>query len=129
MGMKNMITTNCCDGITRRDFVRIGGLSAMGLGLGSFFKLQSAAAAQKISIEAKAKSCILIWLEGGPSHIETFDPKPDAPSEVRGPFAAIDTNVSGIQLSECLERTAQVMDKIALIRSMTSPLRNGLAPS
>ena len=117
-----MITTNCCDGITRRDFVRIGGLSAMGLGLGSFFKLQSAAAAQKISIEAKAKSCILIWLEGGPSHIETFDPKPDAPSEVRGPFAAIDTNVSGIQLSECLERTAQVMDKIALIRSMTSPL-------
>jgi len=117
-----MKTNNYCDGITRRDFVRIGGLSAMGLGLGSFFGLQSAAAAQKLSTEAKAKSCILIWLEGGPSHIETFDPKPDAPSEVRGPLAAIGTNVSGIQLPECLERTAQVMDKIALIRSMTSPL-------
>lgn len=117
-----MKTNNYCDGITRRDFVRIGGLSAMGLGLGSFFGLQSAAAAQKLSTEAKAKSCILIWLEGGPSQIETFDPKPDAPSEVRGPLAAIGTNVSGIQLPECLERTAQVMDKIALIRSMTSPL-------
>ncbi len=117
-----MKTNNYCDGITRRDFVRIGGLSAMGLGLGSFFGLQSVAASQKLSIEAKAKSCIMIWLEGGPSHIETFDPKPDAPSEVRGPFDAIDTNVSGIQLPECLERTAQVMDKIALIRSMTSPL-------
>ena len=117
-----MKTNNYCDGITRRDFVRIGGLSAMGLGLGSFFGLQSAAAVQKLSIEAKAKSCILIWLEGGPSHIETFDPKPDAPSEVRGPLAAIGTNVSGIQLPECLERTARVMDKIALIRSMTSPL-------
>ncbi|TWT92647.1 hypothetical protein Pla100_46670 [Neorhodopirellula pilleata] len=75
------------------------------------------------SIEpVRARSCILIWLDGGPSHLETFDLKPDAPAEVRGPFQPIRTNVPGILISEYLPETAKVMDKIAIIRSMTSTL-------
>ena len=116
-----MNATKRCDGISRRDFLRIGGLAALGLGLGDFFHLQRAFAGNN-TLTAKAKSCILIWLDGGPSHLETFDPKPDAPQEVRGPLKTIPTNVTGVRISECLERTAGIMDKIAIIRSMTSPL-------
>ena len=109
-----------CDGMSRRDFLRVGGLTALGLGLGDFFHLQRAFANNTLT--AKAKSCILIWLDGGPSHLETFDPKPDAPQEVRGPLKTIPTNLTGVHISECLEGTASIMDKIAIIRSMTSPL-------
>lgn len=116
-----MNTTKRCDGISRRDFLRVGGLAALGLGLGNFFHLQRAFAGNN-PLTAKAKSCILIWLDGGPSHLETFDPKPDAPQEVRGPLQTIPTNVTGVRISECLERTAGIMDKVAVIRSMTSPL-------
>jgi hypothetical protein len=69
-----------------------------------------------------ARSCILIWLDGGPSHLETFDLKPDAAKEVRGPLEAIATAVPGILISECLPQTAQRMNDFAVIRSMTSPL-------
>lgn len=110
-----------CDGMSRRDFLRVGGLTALGLGLGDFFHLQRALGAPPPHT-ATAKSCILIWLDGGPSHLETFDPKPDAPQEVRGPLKTIPTNLTGVRISECLERTAAIMDKIAVIRSMTSPL-------
>ena len=109
-----------CDGMSRRDFIRVGGLAAFGFGLGDFFHLQCAFADNTLT--AKAKSCILIWLDGGPSHLETFDPKPDAPQEVRGPLSTIATNLTGVRISECMERTAAIMDKIAIIRSMTSPL-------
>ncbi|MAI74049.1 MAG: hypothetical protein CMM01_24560 [Rhodopirellula sp.] len=110
-----------CDGVTRRDIIRIGGLSTLGLGLGNYFRLQRAVAGEP-SPAARAKSCILIWLDGGPSHLETFDPKPDAPVEVRGPFETIATTVAGVRLSECLEKTAGLMDKFAIVRSMNSPL-------
>ena len=110
-----------CDGVTRRDLLRVGGLTALGWGLGDFFRLQHLFAAETSPV-AKAKSCILIWLDGGPSHIESFDPKPDAPEEVRGPLKTISTNVSGVRISECLEQTAGMLDKLAIIRSMTSPL-------
>ncbi len=110
-----------CDGVTRRDLLRVGGLTALGLGLGDYFRLQHALAVEK-PVAAKAKSCILIWLDGGPSHIETFDPKPEAPEEVRGPLKTISTNVPGVRVNECLERTAGMLDKLAIIRSMTSPL-------
>ena len=116
-----MNITKRCDGISRRDFLRVGGLSALGLGLGNFFHLQRAIANTN-PLTAKAKSCILIWLDGGPSHLETFDPKPDAPQEVRGPLSTISTNITGVHISECFEKTSQMMDKIAIIRSMTSPL-------
>jgi hypothetical protein len=68
------------------------------------------------------RSCILIWLDGGPSHLETFDLKPDAPKEVRGPLESIATSVPGVQISECLPLLAQRMNDLAIIRSMTSPL-------
>ena len=116
-----MEATKRCDGISRRDFLRVGGLTALGLGLGDFFHIQRVFASNN-PLTAKAKSCILIWLDGGPSHLETFDPKPDAPQEVRGPLKTIPTNLTGVRISECLERTAGIMDKIAIIRSMTSPL-------
>lgn len=109
-----------CDGVRRRDVLRVGGLSALGLGLGDLFRLRPAQAAGLR--EPKAKSCILIWLDGGPTHLESFDPKPDAPEEVRGPLSTIATNLPGVRIGECLERTATMMDKLAIVRSMTSPL-------
>ena len=110
-----------CDGVRRRDLIRIGGLTALGLGLGDFFRLSNTHAAESTR-KPQAKSCILVWLDGGPSHLESFDPKPDAPEEVRGPLESIATKVTGVRIGECLERTAKVLDKIALVRSMTSPL-------
>lgn len=107
-----------CDGVLRRDALRVGGLTAFGLSLNQWFQ-QRAIAGQR---EAAADSCILIWLDGGPSHLETFDLKPNAPQEVRGPFQPIATSVAGIQISEHLERTASVMEQLAIVRSMTSPL-------
>ena len=101
--------SNCkrCDGVTRRDFLRVGGLSALGLGLGDYFHVQRAMAAEN-TLAPTAKSCILIWLDGGPSHLEMFDPKPDAPSEVRGPFETIPTTLPGIRFGECLEQVAKL---------------------
>ncbi len=107
-----------CDGVTRRTFVRIGGLSAFSLGLSSFLARSASAA----SIPGQAKRCILIWLDGGPSHLETFDLKPDAPQEVRGPLLPISTSVPGIQICESLPSLASRIEHAAIIRSMTSPL-------
>ncbi len=109
-----------CDGYSRRDLLRVGGLTSLGLGLGNFFQMQRAMGSELKP--AKAKSCILLWLDGGPSHLETFDPKPDAPTEVRGPLDTVATKIPGVRFSECLSRTAAITDKLAVIRSMTSPL-------
>ena len=116
-----MFNSKRCDGVTRREFLRIGGLTALGFGLGDFFHLQRAFATDN-SLIPKAKSCILIWLDGGPSHLETFDSKPEAPKEVRGPLSTIATKLTGVRISESLEQTAQMLDKLTIIRSMTSPL-------
>ena len=105
-----------CDGVTRRDFLRVGGLSALGLALPDFLRV-----AEAMPKPRKDVSCILLWMGGGPSHIDTFDPKPDAPQEIRGDFGAIPTNVSGIQLSDKLPKLAKQMDKFSIIRSCTSP--------
>ena len=115
------MTNKRCDGVARRDMIRVGGLTALGLGLGDMFRLQRAVASGN-QLLVKAKSCILIWLDGGLSHLESWDPKPDAPDEVRGPLQAIPTNIPGVRLNECLERTARMMDKLAIVRSVTSPL-------
>ncbi|MEM7233637.1 MAG: DUF1501 domain-containing protein [Planctomycetota bacterium] len=113
-----------CDGYTRRDLLRVGGLTALGFGLGDFLRWRdlSAAEGQAKANPAKAKSCILIWLDGGPSHFETFDPKADAPEEVRGPLSTVPTKTPGIHFSECLTETAKRSNDIAVIRSMTSTL-------
>jgi hypothetical protein len=109
-----------CDGIVRRDFLHVGLMSAFGFSLADLLRLQASAATSK----ARAKSCILLWLDGGPSHLDTFDPKPDAPVEIRGPFKAIGTDVDGIQLCEHLPQTARMMKHVALVRSLTHELGN-----
>jgi hypothetical protein len=130
------MSTRRCDGITRRNFVRVGGLSAFGLGMADLLALRSAAAepaplaaasgtpqrAFPTARTAKASRAILIWLDGGPSHLETFDLKPDAPREVRGPFQPIATSVPGIQICELLPKLATRMQHAAIVRSVTSPL-------
>lgn len=114
-----------CDGVTRRDAVRLGVLSGLGLGVSAS---SGAGAAAAEGPRGKAKACILLWLDGGPSHLETFDLKPEAPAEVRGPFRPIQTSVVGMEFCELLGQTAKVADKLAVIRSMTSPLgEHGLA--
>ena len=105
---------------SRRGFLQVGVLSGLGLSLGDFFKMQ-ARGDQKFyeSKEGKAKSVIHIFLPGGMAHQESFDPKPLAPSEYRGPYAAINTKVDGVQLSELWKKTAEITDKISICRSMT----------
>ena len=104
-----------CDGLTRRDVLRIGGLGAFGATLG--LPLESAASA---TTTGRAKSCIVLFLVGGPAQHSTWDPKPDAPAEVRGPFAPIATNVAGLSLSELLPRTAKVADKLCVLRAVST---------
>jgi hypothetical protein len=99
----------------RRDFIQIGALGSLGLGLREYFKLRSVQAAGNDDI-----SCILFWQSGGASQLDTFDMKPDAPKEIRGPFNPIATNVPGIQICEHLPQTARQADKYAIIRSLTS---------
>ncbi|MFN3650666.1 MAG: DUF1501 domain-containing protein [Armatimonadota bacterium] len=112
----NPTATRNCEGVSRRDFLKAGALTAFGLSLADYFHLRSAAAAAA----PKADAVILLWMAGGPSHLDSFDPKPEAPAEIRGEFSAIPTKVDGIQVSEHLSRTAQVMDRVALVRSLTS---------
>ena len=101
------------DRTTRRDFLRTAAAGAAGLALtGSLHARPTGRPA------GTAKACIFINLVGGPSHLDTFDPKPDAPAEVRGPFAAIPTRVPGIHLSELFPKLAGLTDKFTLIRSM-----------
>ena len=108
----------------RRDVLRIGSLAALGLGFPDLLRLQRNATGQEPTRQhpRKADACILLWLDGGPSHLETFDPKPDAPQEVRGPLDTIATRLPGIRVSDCLPQTASLMNQVAVIRSMTSPL-------
>ncbi len=106
-------TGRFCDGIARRDFLRIGGLSLGGLSLPQVFAAQSGRPAV-----AAEKSVIMIFLPGGPSHQDIFDLKMDAPSEVRGEFRPIGTNVDGVQITEHLPLLARRMDRCTLIRSM-----------
>jgi hypothetical protein len=106
---------------SRREFLHVGALTGLGLSLGGLFRLQAARADAK-SFEhftGTAKSVIHIWLPGGWAQQETFDPKPLAPVEYRGDLGVIDTNLTGVQFSEKLVKTAQVADKITVVRSMT----------
>lgn len=109
--------------LNRRDLLRVGVLSAWSLGMADLFRLRARAEeAGNPGVGAgKARACILIWLGGGASHLDTFDPKPDAPSDVRGEFKPIATSVPGLSISEVLPTLAGVMDRVTLIRSMTSP--------
>ena len=116
--------------LTRREWLRVGGLSALGLSLPQLLAADTIGAKKPTGPQpelarglgggtfGRAKSVIFLWLQGGPPQHETFDPKPDAPVEIRGPFNPISTNVPGIQFCELLPRTARRADKLAVVRSV-----------
>jgi hypothetical protein len=108
-------TSQDCTGATRRQFLSIGGLSVLGLTLPGFLRLRQLAAAAGVPAQ-KQVNCILLWMQGGPSHVDTFDPKPDAPVEIRGEFGTIPTTLPGVRLVEHLPRLAQHTDKFSIIR-------------
>src|SRR5215213_1309625 len=106
-------STQTCDGVTRRDFLHAGALGAIGLTLPQLFALKARGAVKKGSDE---RSCIMIFNLGAPSQIDLFDPKPDAPAEIRGPFKPVSTK-AGYQLTELLPLHAKLADKISLVRT------------
>src|SRR5258708_27079563 len=94
-----------CDGLNRREMLRAGGLSLLGLGAADLLRAEAAnSQAGSAGGFGKAKACILLYLYGAPSQLETYDPKPDAPAEIRGQFAAIDSAVPGLCVCEHLPR-------------------------
>ena len=110
-----------CDGVSRRGFLQVGAFGA-GLSLVDILRARSAQAATPPASGArgKARSAIMIYLPGGPSHIDMYDPKPDAPVEFRGEFKTTATNVAGIQLCELFPQQARMMDKLAVVRSLVA---------
>lgn len=127
------VSTDTCDGVTRRDLLRVGGTSLMGLSLPSLFANQARAndkpAASSESSGGrgfgKAKSVILVYLQGGPSHLDLWDPKENVPANVKSVFKNIPTKIPGVNFTEIMPKLAQVNDKFTMIRSMSySP--NGL---
>jgi hypothetical protein len=111
-----------CDGMTRRELLKVGSCSFLGLGLTEFLALKANADAPdkpKSKGQTRDISVILLWMAGGPSHVDTFDPKPDAPMSIRGPFEAIETKVSGMRVSEHLPMLAKQADKFSILRSVT----------
>src|SRR5437016_2256275 len=105
-----------CDGVSRRSFLKSGGLALGGLALSDLLRLEAQGA---VSPEGRGKSVIMICLGGGPSHVDTYDMKPGAPAEVRGEFRPMKTNVPGMWISELLPRQAKIADKFAVVRSAT----------
>lgn len=113
-----MAITRYCDGLRRRDFLRVGALGVAGLGLADYLRLSEAGAVES----HKATSAIFLNLTGGPSHIDTFDMKPDAPAEYRGEFRPIATNVPGMSFCEHLPKLARCADKFTLLRGVSHSL-------
>jgi hypothetical protein len=114
-----MTTHRNCEGISRRNCLKLGlgGLIAGGL-VGALRSQALASSAGGLSSSRQAKACILIWMDGGPSHYETFDPKPEAPVEIRGSFDTLPTTISGVHFSQHMQRLAAIADKLAVIRSI-----------
>jgi hypothetical protein len=108
-------TGKTCDGLSRRHFLKLGGLCVGGLTLADLLRLE---ARGKAGPRSSSKAVIMVWLEGGPSHLDMYDLKPGAPAEIRGPFKPIKTNVSGMDICELLPRQARIADKLAVIRNM-----------
>src|SRR5881275_270835 len=107
-----------CDGVNRRNFLKIGAFGA-GLTLADMLRLQSQASEVPArQAPSRPKSAIMIYLPGGPSHMDMYDLKPDAPSEFRGEFRPINTNVTGVQICEHFPLQARMWDKLACIRSI-----------
>jgi hypothetical protein len=108
-------TKGSCGSAARRSFLQVGALGLGGLTLPALNKLH---AEPTVRVKASGKSVILIWLSGGPGHMETWDPKPSAPAEYRGPLRAIDTSLPGVQFSELMPEQARIADKLAILRTV-----------
>src|SRR5262245_35378598 len=106
-----------CDGLSRREWLQIGGLGLLGLGLPGLLRAEATPRERGEEQRGRAKACILLFLAGGPSHLDMWDMKPDAPPEVRGEFKPIATTVPGVQLCEHLPRLARHAHRFALVRS------------
>ena len=107
-------STRTCDGVSRRDFLQAGALGAIGLTLPDLLAAQAAGA---VAPEHDDRSAIMIFNLGAPSQLDTWDPKPEAPAEIRGPFNPIKTNAAGLEISEIFPRMAKHADKFSLVRS------------
>jgi hypothetical protein len=115
--------TTLCDGLTRRDFLHVGGLGAFGFGVTDLLRAR-AAGAEPVGPApgfGRARACILLFPYGSPPQHETFDPKPDAPAEIQGEMKAIATPVPGLRVCEHLPAVAGVMDRVTVVRSMSHP--------
>lgn len=116
-----------CSGITRRDLISVGGLSLLGVGLPGLTQSAHAELAGELSDETvlpgfgRAKNVILLYLFGGPSHLETFDMKPSAPVEIRGQFQTIPSTLPDLQMCEHLPNMARLMDQVTVVRSLNHP--------
>ncbi|MBI3465544.1 MAG: DUF1501 domain-containing protein [Planctomycetes bacterium] len=106
-----------CQGMTRRNCLQLGLGAALGTGLLDLLGLRGQAA-QGPAVAKRSTSCILVWMDGGPTHYETFDPKPDAPKEIRGDYEPIATKIPGVFFSRHLKRLAAIADKLAIVRSI-----------
>ena len=108
--------------LNRRELLRVGGLGAMGISLPMLLDAQLKASSNPLrgNTFGKAKNVIFLWLQGGPPQHETFDPKPEAPVDIRGEFKPINTNVPGIQICELLPRISTICDKLAIVRSIST---------
>jgi hypothetical protein len=112
-----------CDGLTRREVLRAGSLGLVGLSLPALFRAREARAARGPAAgtpRGRARSCIVLFLMGGPPQHSTWDPKPDAPAEVRGEFRPIATTVPGLRVCELMPRTARLADKVCVLRAVSS---------
>ena len=114
-----------CDGVSRREWLRVGGLGAFGLSLPQLVRGRTTIASPSIPNPfsgsfGKAKSCIVLFMLGGPPQHETWDPKPDAPSEIRGDLGSIATATPGLRVGELMPQTAKLTDRIAVLRAMAT---------
>ncbi len=115
-------------GSTRRRLLQVGGLGALGLTLPGLLRAEASRGAEEAPTPrpgpAPIRSCILVFYYGGPSHLDTYDMKPKAPAEIRGPFGSIATSAPGLRVCEHLPHTARVMDRLAILRAMHHPMTN-----
>src|SRR5215470_8275822 len=111
-----------CDGLTRREWLRVGGLGACGLSLPALLAARQAPAATPAGARGrgKAKACILLFHLGGPPQHETWDPKPDAPAGIRGEFKPIASSVPGLRVCELMPRTSRLADRLAVLRAVST---------
>src|SRR5262245_27777776 len=105
--------------LSRRQFLAVASLAGLG-----FRPATASAARPAVAPARRIRSCVLLFYYGGPSHLDTFDPKPDAPAEVRGEYRSVATAVPGVRVCEHLPRAARLMDRLALVRGLHHPMRN-----